>query len=136
MIQQQPLVATTQKRCAFTTSRLLGQDPDLVLHGGGNTSVKMTENDFFGTPLETLFVKGSGWDLATIEVAGFAPLRLDVLLQLAKCASLSDTEMVRQQRLAMLDPGAPNASVEAILHAIIPFRFGRPLPRRRRPGDH
>jgi len=101
------------------TSRLLGQDPDLVLHGGGNTSVKMTENDFFGTPLETLFVKGSGWDLATIEVAGFAPLRLDVLLQLAKCASLSDTEMVRQQRLAMLDPGAPNA-----------------LPRRRRPGDH
>ncbi len=105
------------------TSRLLGQEPQLVLHGGGNTSVKINSNDFFGKSVETLFVKGSGWDLATIEEAGFAPLRIDVLLRLAQLAELSDSDMVEQQRLAMLDSKAPNASVEAILHAIIPFRY-------------
>ncbi|MEM1179013.1 MAG: bifunctional aldolase/short-chain dehydrogenase [Acidobacteriota bacterium] len=105
------------------TSRLLGQDPDLVMHGGGNTSVKMTVPDFFGDPVATLFVKGSGWDLATIEKAGFAPVRLDVLQRLATFERLSDTDMVREQRRAMLDPAAPGPSVEAILHAILPFRF-------------
>jgi len=105
------------------TSRLLGANPDLVLHGGGNTSVKLTANNFFGEPEELLFVKGSGWDLATIEAPGFAPVKLDVLKRLADLETLSDTEMVRQQRAAMTDPGAPNPSVEAILHAIIPFRF-------------
>ena len=105
------------------TSRLLGQNPDLVLHGGGNTSVKLSEKDFFGQEEEVLFCKGSGWDLATIEVAGFAPLKMKVLLQLAELETLSDTDMVAQQRVAMLDPNAPNASVEAILHAIIPHRY-------------
>jgi rhamnose utilization protein RhaD (predicted bifunctional aldolase and dehydrogenase)/NAD(P)-dependent dehydrogenase (short-subunit alcohol dehydrogenase family) len=105
------------------TSRLLGSNPDLVLHGGGNTSVKLKEKDFFGTEVDVLFCKGSGWDLATIEVAGFAPLRMSVLLKLAELESLSDTDMVNQQRVAMLDPHAPNASVEAILHAVIPHRF-------------
>ena len=105
------------------TSRLLGSNPDLVLHGGGNTSVKLKEKDFFGTEEEVLFCKGSGWDLATIEVAGFAPLRMSALLKLAELETLSDTDMVNQQRVAMLDPHAPNASVEAILHALIPHRF-------------
>jgi rhamnose utilization protein RhaD (predicted bifunctional aldolase and dehydrogenase)/NAD(P)-dependent dehydrogenase (short-subunit alcohol dehydrogenase family) len=105
------------------TSRLLGKDPDLVLHGGGNTSVKLTDKDFFGQEVEVLFCKGSGWDLSVIEVAGFAPLRREALLKLAELDSLSDTDMVAQQRVAMLDPNAPNASVEAILHAIIPHRF-------------
>ncbi len=103
------------------TSRLLGQDPTLVLHGGGNTSVKIGEKDFYGDDVEILYVKGSGWDLGTIEKAGFAPVRMDALLRLAEFAELTDTDMVRQQRAAMTDPGAPNASVEAILHAIIPF---------------
>jgi rhamnose utilization protein RhaD (predicted bifunctional aldolase and dehydrogenase)/NAD(P)-dependent dehydrogenase (short-subunit alcohol dehydrogenase family) len=105
------------------TSRLLGRNSDLVLHGGGNTSVKLKDKDFFGEEEDVLFCKGSGWDLAVIEVAGFAPLRLNVLLKLAELETLSDTDMVTQQRVAMLDPKAPNASVEAILHALIPYKY-------------
>ncbi len=105
------------------TSRLLGQNPHLVLHGGGNTSVKSTVPDFFGDSQEILFVKGSGWDLATIEAPGFAPVKLDVLKRLAQFDELTDVEMVREQRAAMLDPYAPNPSVEAILHAIIPYKY-------------
>ena len=105
------------------TSRLLGQEPDLVLHGGGNTSVKARVKNFFGDEEDVLYVKGSGWDLATIEAPGFAPVRLSVLQRLAELSELSDTEMVTQQRAAMLNPHAPNPSVEAILHAIIPFAF-------------
>ena len=105
------------------TSRLLGQEADLVMHGGGNTSVKATATNFFGEPEDILYVKGSGWDLATIEAPGFAPVRLDVLKRLAELEQLTDSEMVTQQRAAMLNPNAPNPSVEAILHAIIPFKF-------------
>ncbi len=105
------------------TSRLLGANPELVLHGGGNTSVKAKEKDFFGDPVEVIHVKGSGWDLATIEAAGFAPVRMEALLKMAKLDTLSDAEMVKQQRAAMLDPGAPNPSIEAILHAVIPQKF-------------
>ncbi|MDX8411893.1 MAG: bifunctional aldolase/short-chain dehydrogenase [Mariprofundaceae bacterium] len=105
------------------TSRLLGRRPDLVLHGGGNTSVKTRVADLFGDEQEVLFVKGSGWDLATIEEAGFAPVRLHALRRMAELEALSDSDMVRMQRAAMTDPSAPNPSVEAILHAIIPFTF-------------
>ncbi len=105
------------------TSRLLGGDPALVLHGGGNTSVKATTTDLFGDPVDVLYVKGSGWDLATIEATGFAPVRLDVLRRMAGLEQLSDSNMVQGQRAALLDPNAPTPSVEAILHAIIPFRF-------------
>ena len=105
------------------SSRLIGRASDLVLHGGGNTSVKAEFTDIFGVSHDVLYVKGSGWDLATIEAAGFAPVALDALLQLSRFDVLSDADMVRAQRAAMLDPGAPNPSVEAILHALIPFRF-------------
>ncbi len=105
------------------TSRLLGANPELVLHGGGNTSVKTREKDFFGDPVEVLHVKGSGWDLGTIEAAGFAPVRMEALLKMAGLKELSDAEMVKQQRAAMLDPAAPNPSIEAILHAVIPQKF-------------
>lgn len=105
------------------TSRLLGQDADLVLHGGGNTSVKSVSTDVFGKSRDTLYVKGSGWDLKTIEAPGFAPCDLAYLQKLATLDSLSDSEMMRQLRLSLLDPGAPTPSVEAILHAIIPFRY-------------
>lgn len=105
------------------SSRLLGADPALVLHGGGNTSVKLTVNDFFGDPVEVLYVKGSGWDLGTIEKPGFAPVRLDVAQRMAEFPTISDGDMVKTLRSAMLDPGAPNPSVETILHAIIPFKF-------------
>lgn len=105
------------------SSRLLGQEPTLVLHGGGNTSVKAQVTNLLGDVEEILYVKGSGWDLASIEAAGFAPVRLDVASRMARLETLSDTEMMRLLRAAMIDPGAPNPSVEAILHAIIPFRY-------------
>jgi rhamnose utilization protein RhaD (predicted bifunctional aldolase and dehydrogenase) len=100
------------------TSNLLGRSDELVLHGGGNTSMKTIVNDE-----EILFVKGSGWDLVSIKEEGFAPVKLEVLKQMAKLESLSDTNMVSQQKEAMIDKTAPNPSVEAILHAIIPFKF-------------
>lgn len=105
------------------TSNLIGQCEDLVLHGGGNTSVKVTENDFFGEPQEILYVKGSGWDLATIKPEGFAPVKLSVLRRLAMLSTLSDSDMVREQKAAMTNPQAPTPSIEAILHGIIPYRF-------------
>jgi rhamnose utilization protein RhaD (predicted bifunctional aldolase and dehydrogenase)/NAD(P)-dependent dehydrogenase (short-subunit alcohol dehydrogenase family) len=105
------------------SSRLLGADPTLVLHGGGNTSVKATVRDLFGEPVDVLYIKGSGADLATIDAHGFAPVRLEVLRKMADLPALSDTDMVKHQRAAMLDPNAPTPSVEAILHAIIPFKF-------------
>ncbi len=105
------------------SSRLLGQSSALVLHGGGNTSVKAKTTNLFGETEELLYVKGSGWDLATIEAAGFAPVKLNILNKMAQLSQLSDMEMVRTQRAAMTDPTAPNPSVEAILHAIIPFKY-------------
>jgi rhamnose utilization protein RhaD (predicted bifunctional aldolase and dehydrogenase)/NAD(P)-dependent dehydrogenase (short-subunit alcohol dehydrogenase family) len=105
------------------TSRLLGKEEDLVLHGGGNTSVKTVEKNLFGEEEEILYVKGSGWDLATIEEAGFAPVKLKPLRQMAELDKLNDLEMVKYQRAAMTNPSAPTPSVEAILHAIIPFKF-------------
>ena len=105
------------------SSRLLGQEEDLVLHGGGNTSVKTKERNVFGEEEEIIYIKGSGWDLATIEEAGFAPVKLKTLQRMAELDHLTDVEMVKYQRMAMTDPLAPNPSVEAILHAIIPYTF-------------
>ncbi len=90
---------------------------------GGNTSVKVERKNLFGESEEILYVKGSGWDLATIEPQGFAPVRMDVLLKMAQLEHLSDSDMVREQRAAMINPSAPTPSVEAILHAIIPFKY-------------
>ena len=105
------------------TSRLLGTEDDLVLHGGGNTSLKDVHRDIFADEHEVLWVKGSGWDLKSIEKEGFAPVKMATLLKMAQLEKLSDMDMVQTQRIAMLDPKAPNPSVEAILHAIIPFKF-------------
>ena len=105
------------------SSRLIGEDGELVLHGGGNTSVKGELENTFGETERVLFVKGSGWDLRTIEAGGFAPVKLDYLLRLGALPELSDSEMMRQLRLALLNPGAPTPSVEAILHALIPCKY-------------
>ena len=99
------------------TSNLLGQSDELVLHGGGNTSIKSVVDGE-----DILFVKGSGWDLVSIRAEGFAPVRMNTLLDMAKLPHLSDSDMVSGQKLAMIDPKAPNPSVEAILHALIPFK--------------
>ena len=105
------------------TSRLIGRESSLVLHGGGNTSVKTTAPDVFGDSRDAIWVKGSGWDLATIEGAGFAPLLLEGVRRMADMPSLSDARMVTMLRSLLLDPHAPTPSVEAILHAVIPFAF-------------
>lgn len=105
------------------TSRLLGQNPDLVLHGGGNTSVKIKKKDFFGKLTEYLYVKGSGCDLVSIEENDFSGCRMIDLLKLSEFESLSDTEMVNQCRSSMIDPNSLNPSIEAIVHAVIPHRF-------------
>jgi rhamnose utilization protein RhaD (predicted bifunctional aldolase and dehydrogenase) len=99
------------------TSNLLGQSDELVLHGGGNTSVKSVVN---GDGI--LYVKGSGWDLVSIKEEGFAPVKLIKLLEMAELPYLSDSDMVSGQKEAMIDKSAPNPSVEAILHALIPFK--------------
>jgi len=99
------------------SSNLLGRSDELVLHGGGNTSVKSMVDDE-----EILYVKGSGWDLVSIKAEGFAPVKMTTLLEMAALDELSDTDMVSGQKAAMIDKSAPNPSVEAILHALIPFK--------------
>jgi rhamnose utilization protein RhaD (predicted bifunctional aldolase and dehydrogenase)/NAD(P)-dependent dehydrogenase (short-subunit alcohol dehydrogenase family) len=105
------------------TSRLLGQDPQLVLHGGGNTSVKTHVPDLLGEQTEVLCVKGSGWDMARIEPAGLPAVRLAPLRTLRARDALSDEEMVLVQRANLLDPIAPTPSVETLLHAFLPHAF-------------
>ncbi len=105
------------------TSRLLGRDKSLVLHGGGNTSVKLREPDLFGEQQNVLYVKGSGWDLETIEAGGFTPVGLDYAKKLAALPSLSDPQMVNELATHTLRAGAPAPSVETLLHAILPHAY-------------
>ena len=105
------------------TSRLLGRDSALVLHGGGNTSVKTTQHDLLGREVEVLCVKGSGWDLVDIEPPGLPAVRLGALRELQQLDQLSDADMVNAVRGALLDSRSPNPSVEALLHAFLPHRF-------------
>ncbi|MFZ1219578.1 MAG: bifunctional aldolase/short-chain dehydrogenase [Chthoniobacterales bacterium] len=105
------------------SSRLLGRDETLVLHGGGNTSVKVKERNAVGDEEEILYVKGSGWDLETIEANGFAPVRMAPLLKLARLDTLSDPQMVNELATNVTRANAPAPSVETILHAVIPHKF-------------
>jgi rhamnose utilization protein RhaD (predicted bifunctional aldolase and dehydrogenase)/NAD(P)-dependent dehydrogenase (short-subunit alcohol dehydrogenase family) len=105
------------------TSRLLGREPKLVLHGGGNTSVKTVMPDLLGEEAEVLCVKGSGWDMAAIEPAGLPAVRLAPLRKLRQRTTLTDEEMVRVQRANLIDPAAPNPSVETLLHAFLPDKY-------------
>jgi rhamnose utilization protein RhaD (predicted bifunctional aldolase and dehydrogenase)/NAD(P)-dependent dehydrogenase (short-subunit alcohol dehydrogenase family) len=105
------------------TSRLLGRERSLVLHGGGNTSVKLREKNLFGEEEDVLHVKGSGWDLETIEPAGFTPVTLGYVRKLATLPQLSDPQMVNELNTHMLRAGAPSPSVETILHAILPHKY-------------
>ncbi|MFT4519403.1 MAG: rhamnose utilization protein RhaD (predicted bifunctional aldolase and dehydrogenase) [Halioglobus sp.] len=105
------------------SSRLLGSEEDLVMHGGGNTSVKGVAADFFGNEFEVLYVKGSGWDLKTIEAPGFPAIKLKETKMLAELDTLSDPQMTQQLRAILMDPTSPSPSVEAILHAILPQKF-------------
>jgi rhamnulose-1-phosphate aldolase/alcohol dehydrogenase len=105
------------------SSRLIGRDPDLVMHGGGNTSLKGRLTTLVGEEVEALFVKGSGWDLDAIEPPGLPAVDLAHLRKLRALRALSDEEMVNQLRTHLFDAGAPNPSVETLLHAFLPHRF-------------
>ncbi|MFZ0065475.1 MAG: bifunctional aldolase/short-chain dehydrogenase [Pseudolabrys sp.] len=105
------------------STRLLGRERKLVLHGGGNTSVKTRINDLLGEEAEVLCVKGSGWDMASIEPAGMPAVRLEPLRKLLARDAVPDEEMVRVQRTGLIDPQAPNPSVETLLHAFVPHKF-------------
>ena len=105
------------------TSRLIGRDPDLVMHGGGNTSLKGTVKTLVGDEVDALFVKGSGWDLDAIEPPGLPAVDLRHLRRLRALGALSDEEMVNQLRTHLFDAGAPNPSVETLLHAFLPHKF-------------
>ena len=105
------------------TSQLIGQIPDLVMHGGGNTSCKSIAIDLNGDEIDVLCVKGSGWDLGTIEAPGLPAVRLAPLLELRNLETLSDEDMVNVQRANLLDSASPNPSVETLLHAFLPHKF-------------
>ncbi len=105
------------------TTRLLGSEPRLVLHGGGNTSLKTRMTDLAGDETEVLCVKGSGWDMGRIEPAGLPAVRLAPLRRLRRLEALSDEEMAAAHRASLLDPGAPSPSVETLLHAFLPHRY-------------
>ena len=105
------------------TTRLLGRNNELVLHGGGNTSVKTTIKDIDGKKYNVLCVKGSGWDMADIEPAGLPAVKLEPLLALKKKKYLSDEDMVNYQKRNLIDIKSPNPSVETFLHAFLPFKF-------------
>ena len=113
-----PVLATRVR-----TSRELGADASLVLHGGGNTSAKGEVVDLLGRRRAVIWVKGSGWDLATIEAPGLPALDLEALRELRALDELSDEDMVRELRRCLLDPSSPTPSVETLLHAFLPHRF-------------
>jgi rhamnose utilization protein RhaD (predicted bifunctional aldolase and dehydrogenase)/NAD(P)-dependent dehydrogenase (short-subunit alcohol dehydrogenase family) len=105
------------------TTRLLGRDPQLVLHGGGNTSVKTRLRDRLGEEVEVLRVKGSGADMATIEPAGFSAVRLAPMRKLRALDAIDDIALVAAERANLIDAAAPNPSVEMMLHAFLPHKF-------------
>ena len=105
------------------TSRLIGADPSLVLHGGGNTSVKSKTRNKVNEEVDVLYVKGSGWDLDKLEPQGLPGVLLNHLIKLRDLDSLSDEDMVNEQRTHLLDASSPNPSVETLLHAFLPHKF-------------
>jgi len=105
------------------TSRLVGGNRSLVLHGGGNTSVKVKLKNIVGEETDVIFVKGSGWDLSTIEPEGFAGLNLAPLRKLLQLESLSDDEMDNQLKIHQISSRSPDPSVEALLHAFLPYKY-------------
>src|SRR4029079_1212738 len=101
-------------------SNLLGADRALANQGGGNTSAKQTVPDHLGREVRVLWVKGSGTDLATIGVAGFAGLRLEELLPVRGRVEMDDAAMVEYLLRSAIRPDQPRPSIETLLHAFIP----------------
>lgn len=111
---------TEARRCGSAlalrayTSRLIGSDPSLVLHGGGNTSLKLDG---------TLYVKGTGSDLAAVHEADFTALDLAALRGLLADDRLPDAELMRRVDACKQSPDAPKPSIETLLHAALPRTF-------------
>src|SRR6202451_1331984 len=105
------------------TTRLLGGDPRLVLHGGGNTSLKTRTRDLFGEEAEVLRVRASGADRAAIDADDLPAARLGPLRRLRALETIADEELVAIERANLIDPKAPNPSVEIMLHAFLPHKF-------------
>src|SRR5580704_10266442 len=118
-----PHLATDLLALRTYTARLLGADASLVVHGGGNTSVKAQAKTLFGEPIDVLHIKGSGWDLATLDPPGHPAVRLAPLLAYRALPSMTDEDMVNELRGNLLDASAPTPSVETLLHAFLPHRF-------------
>ncbi len=104
-------------------SRLIGEERELVLHGGGNTSVKSTHTNVLGQILPALFVKASGQDLATIEPDGHVGLDLEYLQRLRTLEGMSDEAMVKELHTHLLDASAARPSIESLLHAFLSAKY-------------
>lgn len=105
------------------SARLIGSEPNLVLHGGGNVSIKCTIRDIFGDAVEAVCVKASGSDMSCLTPQAIPPLRLGPLRRLRTLSHLDDDAMVKQVRGQLLDSTAPTPSIEALLHAFLPHKF-------------
>ena len=105
------------------TTHLLGREKDLVLHGGGNTSLKATFNDIFKNNINVMHIKGSGWDMSSIDFPGMPAVELDPLLKTKLLSKLNDFDMTNLLRKYLIDLNSPNPSVETLLHAFLPFKY-------------
>jgi len=105
------------------TTHLLGSNKKLVLHGGGNTSLKETQKDFFNKSINVMHVKGSGWDMSNLTEEGMPTVFLDPLIKTLKFKKMTDTKMVNFLRNNLLNPSSPNPSVETLLHAFLPHKY-------------
>jgi rhamnulose-1-phosphate aldolase/alcohol dehydrogenase len=103
-------------------SRQIGADTDLVVWGGGNTSIKRDEIDYRGRTTRVLRVKGSGSDLKAVQMRDFPSVRLDDVLALRDRAAMPDDEMVAFLGHATMEPGSARPSIETLLHAFLPAR--------------
>jgi len=105
------------------TTHLLGREKDLVLHGGGNTSMKTTYKNIFNENIDVMHIKGSGWDMGTIDHPGLPAVELDSLLKTKNLKKLDDFQMVNLQRKSLINSQSPNPSVETLLHAFLPYKY-------------
>lgn len=100
----------------------IGSDPSLVLHGGGNSSVKVTFRDVTGRDRRVLLMKASGTPMSDAEAEAFTPLDLSRLEELLPPTILTDDQFAKEVRAAAVDPDSLSPSLETLVHAAIPFR--------------
>ena len=107
----------------INTTQLIGREKSLVLHGGGNTSLKTSIKNIFKQKIEVMHIKGSGWDMGSIDYPGMPAVELETLLKTRKLKKLNDFDMVNLQRKCLINSQSPNPSVETLLHAFLPFKY-------------